>query len=148
MSPVVIVNNAPIDAGAESGHIHAATAGDAGAVLCFSGAVRGGDVLAMTLEHYPDMTELALRDIAVAAEKRWALLAVRVRHRVGRMMPGEIIVFVGVATTHRADAFAAGSYIMDYLKTQAPFWKKEETTAGCRWVDARDTDDDARNRWE
>ncbi len=102
----------------------------------------------MTLEHYPGMTEDALAEIVASARQRWALRRVRVIHRVGRLLPGERIVFVGVAASHRHDAFAACEFIMDYLKTQAPFWKKEETAAGARWVDARESDDIAANRWK
>jgi len=121
---------------------------DAGAVASFVGLVRGGEVAAMTLEHYPGMTELALADIVSSARARWALRAVRVIHRVGKLLPGEQIVFVGVSSGHRGAAFSACEFIMDYLKTQAPFWKKEETTAGGRWVDARETDDLAACRWQ
>lgn len=124
---------------------------DAGAVATFVGLVRGADdggIVAMTLEHYPGMTEKALAGIAEQACARWPLLGVRVIHRVGRLLPGSRIVFVGVASQHRAAAFEACAYIMDYLKTRAPFWKKEETAAGARWVDARDSDEDALARWE
>jgi molybdopterin synthase catalytic subunit len=124
-------------------------AGAAGAVASFVGYVRGGanDVLAMTLEHYAGMTERALADIAEQAQRRWPLLGVRIIHRVGRLLPGERIVFVGVAGSHRGEAFSACQFIMDYLKTQAPFWKKEETATGARWVDARDSDEEALQRW-
>jgi molybdopterin synthase catalytic subunit len=122
-------------------------AGAAGAVASFVGYVRGGDVLAMTLECYPGMTERALADIAAQAHGRWPLLGVRIIHRVGRLLPGERIVFVGVAGSHRGEAFSACQFIMDYLKTQAPFWKKEETADGARWVDARDSDEAALRQW-
>ena len=102
----------------------------------------------MTLEHYPGMTESALAEIEAAARARWLLQKVRIIHRVGRLLPGERIVFVGVACAHRGDAFAACEFIMDYLKTQAPFWKKEETADGGRWVDAREADDAAAARWQ
>ena len=142
----VVVGNEDFDCGAE---IAALSAGDnqAGAVASFVGLVRGGDVLAMTLEHYPGMTEKALADIVVEARRRWSLGDVTVIHRHGRLLPGEQIVFVGVAATHRGNAFAACEFIMDYLKTSAPFWKREETAAGAHWVDARETDDHARARW-
>lgn len=150
--PSVSVQAADFDTGAE---IAALSAGDAeaGAVASFVGLVRtdklaGDQVEAMTLEHYPGMTEQALEDIVGAARQRWELRAVRVIHRVGRLLPGERIVFVGVASAHRGDAFAACEFIMDYLKTQAPFWKKEETARGARWVDARETDDRAASRWK
>lgn len=142
----ISIQAADFDAGAE---IAALTVDDpmAGAVASFVGLVRGGEVRAMTLEHYPGMTEAALADIVTAAQKRWELRAVRVIHRVGRLLPGERIVFVGVSSAHRGDAFAACEFIMDYLKTQAPFWKKEEAAEGGHWVDARTTDDLAARRW-
>jgi molybdopterin synthase catalytic subunit len=152
----ISVQEADFDVGAE---IAALTANDpeAGAVASFVGLVRGGEVAAMTLEHYPGMTKQALADIVSTARARWALRGVRVIHRIGRLLPGERIVFVGVASSHRGDAFAACEFIMDYLKTQAPFWKKEEATntpAGgsgetcSRWVDARESDDLAARRWQ
>ena len=104
-------------------------------------------VQTMTLEHYPGMTEKALQEIVTEAQGRWELQGVRVIHRVGRLLPGERIVFVAAASSHRGDAFAACEFIMDYLKTRAPFWKKEETAAGGRWVDARESDDHAAGRW-
>ena len=122
-----------------------------GATALFVGSVRdvseGRNVSAMTLEHYPGMTEKALAEIVVEARRRWQLLGVRVIHRVGRLSPGERIVFVAVSSSHRHDAFAACEFIMDYLKTQAPFWKREDTVAGGRWVDARESDDAALARW-
>ena len=120
----------------------------AGAVVNFVGLVRGGDIAAMTLEHYPGMTEKALAAIVADARRRWQLHAVRVIHRIGRLLPGERIVYVGVAARHRQAAFAACEFIMDYLKTEAPFWKREETAAGSHWVDARESDDHARVRWQ
>jgi molybdopterin synthase catalytic subunit len=125
------------------------TAGDnnAGALASFVGLVRGGEVQAMTLEHYPGMTEKALTGIVIAARQRWPLGAVTVIHRIGRLLPGDRIVFVGVASTHRQAAFAACEFIMDYLKTSAPFWKREETSTGAQWVDARDSDAEALSRW-
>ncbi|HSD39171.1 MAG TPA: molybdopterin synthase catalytic subunit MoaE [Rhodocyclaceae bacterium] len=147
----ISVRHEDFDVGAEI----AALSGDgtAGAVASFVGAVRGGGsekdaIFAMTLEHYPGMTERALADIVALARQRWALGGVRVIHRIGRLLPGERIVFVGVACRHRGEAFAACEFIMDYLKTQAPFWKKEETAQGARWVDARDSDDAALERWQ
>jgi molybdopterin synthase catalytic subunit len=120
----------------------------AGAVASFVGLVRhDGHVKAMTLEHYPGMTEAALADIVAQAKQRWKVRRVRVIHRIGRLLPGERIVFVGVSSGHRGDAFAACEFIMDYLKTRAPFWKKEETPEGTRWVDARESDDHAARRW-
>jgi molybdopterin synthase catalytic subunit len=142
----VSVQEADFDVGAE---IAALSAGgvDAGAVASFVGLVRGGSINAMTLEHYPAMTEKALDDIVAEARRRWELLGVRVIHRVGRLLPGDRIVLVVVSSTHRQAAFAACEFIMDYLKTQAPFWKCEETAAGSRWVDARESDDLALQRW-
>ncbi len=142
----VSVQEADFDGGAE---IAALSAGDddAGAVASFVGLVRGGEILAMTLEHYPGMTEQALQDIVGQASQRWNVRRVRVIHRVGRLAPGDQIVFVGVSSRHRGDAFAACEFIMDYLKTQAPFWKKEETPSGGRWVDARESDEAAARRW-
>ncbi|MCX9156680.1 molybdopterin synthase catalytic subunit MoaE [Niveibacterium sp. 24ML] len=123
---------------------------DCGAVASFVGLVRGASdgVSAMTLEHYPGMTERALGQIEAEAHARWKIAAVRIIHRVGRLLPGEQIVFVGVASSHRGEAFAACEFIMDYLKTRAPFWKKEETPSGARWVDARETDETAASRWD
>lgn len=119
-----------------------------GAAAYFVGRVRGGEVQAMTLEHYPAMTEAALAQIAQDAAARWPLAAAHIIHRVGRLLPGEVIVFVGALSPHRAAAFSACAYMTDYLKTAAPFWKKEETAAGSRWVTARAEDDDARRRWQ
>ena len=143
----VSVQEADFDAGAEIAAL-GATTDDAGAVASFVGLVRGGDILAMTLEHYPGMTEKALADIVAEAGRRWTLQGVRVIHRVGRLLPGARIVFVAVASSHRHDAFAACEFIMDYLKTRAPFWKREVTPSGARWVDARENDEAAARRWE
>ncbi|HQR22035.1 MAG TPA: molybdopterin synthase catalytic subunit MoaE [Burkholderiaceae bacterium] len=122
-----------------------------GAIACFIGVVRdlndGDAVAAMTLEHYPGMTEKALEGIAAQARERWDLYDVLVIHRVGELRPTDPIVLVVVTSAHRGDAFAACEFVMDYLKTEAPFWKKESTPAGERWVDARDSDDAARERW-
>ncbi|HZV54305.1 MAG TPA: molybdopterin synthase catalytic subunit MoaE, partial [Rhodocyclaceae bacterium] len=138
----ISIQEADFDSGAEIATLTADSA-DAGAVASFVGLVRGGEIRAMTLEHYPGMTEKALAEIVAEARRRWELLGVRVIHRVGRLLPGERIVLVAVASTHRQAAFAACEFIMDYLKTRAPFWKREETTAGSRWVDARESDDEA-----
>lgn len=130
------------------------TRGDAdiGAVVSFTGLVRagseGGRIGAMELEHYPGMTERALEEIVAEARGRWPLEAVRVIHRYGRLAPGERIVLVLTASRHRQAAFAAAEFLMDYLKTRAPFWKKEEGSGGSRWVDAREADDSAARRWE
>ena len=150
MCSEVSVQEADFDVGAEIGALSAGRP-DVGAVASFVGVVRdvtdGSGVHAMTLEHYPGMTERALGDIVAQAKARWALLGVRVIHRYGRLEPTDRIVFVAVASSHRGNAFAACEFIMDYLKTQAPFWKREETPEGARWVDARETDDSAAARW-
>ena len=143
----ISVQTEDFDLAAETAALSAGRS-DAGAVASFLGLVRGeGDLAAMTLEHYPGMTEKALGGIVADAQARWPLLAVRVIHRVGRLLPGERIVFVGVASRHRGAAFEACEYIMDYLKTRAPFWKKEETPEGACWVDARESDEAALARW-
>ena len=120
---------------------------DIGALVSFIGLVRGGDVAEMTLEHYPGMTEKALEEIEREARKRWPLQGVTIIHRVGPLAPGARIVFVATASPHRLAAFEAAEFIMDFLKTRAPFWKKEATSEGARWVDARETDDAAAARW-
>ena len=123
-----------------------------GAIACFIGVVRdlndGEAIASMTLEHYPGMTERALEDIVAQAKSRWDLYDVVVVHRVGALRPADPIVLVVVTSAHRGEAFAACEFVMDYLKTEAPFWKKEATQAGERWVEARASDDDARERWE
>lgn len=147
----VSVQAEDFDVGAE---IAALSAGrnEVGAVATFVGLVRdvsgGSSVGAMTLEHYPGMTEKSLEEIVEQACTRWSLYGVRVIHRFGRLEPGDRIVFVGVAGAHRGETFAACEFIMDYLKTRAPFWKLEETPEGAHWVDARDSDDSAAARWE
>ncbi len=131
----------------------ALTAGrtDIGAVVSFTGLVRGGDsggITAMTLEHYPGMTEKELERIEAEAHARWPLQASRIVHRVGKLAPGDNIVLVLAASRHRHAAFEAASFLMDYLKTDAPFWKKEAGPDGeGKWVDARESDDTARARW-
>jgi molybdopterin synthase catalytic subunit len=142
----ISVQEADFDSGSEVAALSADDDG-AGAVASFVGLVRGDGIRAMTLEHYAGMTEKALAEIVAQAQQRWQLRRVRVIHRIGRLLPGDRIVFVGVASSHRHDAFAACEFIMDYLKTQAPFWKKEETAAGAHWVDARESDDVAASRW-
>lgn len=123
-----------------------------GAVASFVGTVRasndGSGVSAMTLEHYPGMTERALEAIVAQARDRWDVFDALVVHRYGRLEPGDQIVMVVVASAHRGEAFAACEFIMDFLKTEAPFWKKEETPQGLRWVDARETDNCAAERWK
>ena len=124
----------------------------AGAIVTFTGTVRdmnlGDSVGGLCLEHYPGMTEKALQAILDEASERWPLEAVRVIHRVGQLYPGDRIVFVGVTSAHRKAAFEACEFVMDYLKTRAPFWKKETTQAGHRWVAERDSDHQAAERWE
>jgi molybdopterin synthase catalytic subunit len=115
-----------------------------GAVASFIGQVRD---VAMTLEHYPGMTEKALAAIVEEAKKRWQVIDCTVIHRYGELKPTDPIVLVVVASAHRADAFAACEFLMDYLKTRAPFWKKEETPEGERWVEAKASDDQAAERW-
>ncbi len=125
---------------------------NAGAIASFVGVVResndGQGVSAMTLEHYPGMTEKALVQIVDKAAARWDVVDVTVIHRVGTMQPTDQIVLVMVASAHRGDAFAACEFIMDFLKTDAPFWKKEQTPEGSRWVDARAADQSAQQRWK
>ena len=115
-----------------------------GAVASFVGVVRE---VAMTLEHYPGMTENSIRKIAEEARSRWQVIDCTVIHRYGELQPSDQIVLVAVASAHRGDAFAACEFIMDYLKTRAPFWKREETPAGSRWVEARQSDEEAARGW-
>src|SRR5437868_4937021 len=120
-----------------------------GAVCSFVGTVRGSadTVRSMELEHYPGMTEKAIEDMIAEARRRFDIYAVRVIHRVGLLVPGDQIVLVAVTSAHRGQSFQACEFLMDFLKTQAPFWKKEETPDGARWVDARVSDDEALARW-
>ncbi len=122
-----------------------------GAIVSFVGVVRdfndGSGVAEMELEHYPGMTEKALEDIVAQAQSRWDIFNALVIHRVGPLKPLDQIVLVAVTSAHRGEAFAACEFIIDYLKTQAPFWKKEQTPNGARWVDARATDDAALQKW-
>jgi molybdopterin synthase catalytic subunit len=147
----VRVQHEDFDVGVEIARLRAGNA-KIGAVASFVGVVRdlneGADVGTMALEHYPGMTEKALEAIVAQAKARWDLYEVLVIHRVGELRPTDQIVLVVVTSAHRGEAFAACEFVMDYLKTQAPFWKKETTPAGTRWVDARDSDEAARERWE
>lgn len=122
-----------------------------GAVVTFCGRVRdrneGRNIIALELEHYPAMTQKVLTNIVEEAKRRWSLGQVRVVHRIGKLALGEQIVFVGVTSTHRQDAFLAADFIMDFLKTQAPFWKKEHTGEGESWVEARASDQQQLQRW-
>ena len=149
----ISVREQDFDTGAE---IAALTAGrsDIGGIGCFIGTVRvdkaqqGGNVAALTLEHYPAMTERAIARITDEAERRWGLLGCTVIHRVGRLLPGENIVLVLAASAHRQAALDATAFLIDWLKTRAPFWKREEFTSGAAaWVEARDADDAAAARW-
>jgi len=123
-----------------------------GAVVTFTGYVRaantGREVRSMELEHYPGMTQSSIKSILERACKRWSLLAVSVVHRVGRLQPGEQIVWVGVSSAHREASFSACEFIMDYLKNEAPFWKKEEGPQGTSWVEARAGDSERASRWD
>jgi molybdopterin synthase catalytic subunit len=146
----VRVQEADFDVGAE---IAALTAGraDIGAVVTFTGVVRavaGGEAEALTLEHYPGMTEKALAAIEAEARGRWPLAGATIVHRVGRLAPGDRIVLVAAASAHRQAAFEAAAFLMDWLKTRAPFWKRQESAAGAEWVAARASDDAAAARWE
>jgi molybdopterin synthase catalytic subunit len=139
----------PFDFGAEAGHFAAAAAG-AGAVVTFTGVVRdlpGGGLARMEIEHYPGMTERAITAIEAEAVARWNLTASLVIHRHGALMAGDPIMMVATAAPHRADAFAAAEFLMDYLKSRAPFWKKEFGADGAEWVAARDEDEAALGRW-
>jgi len=122
-----------------------------GGINLFVGTVRdshfGDQVAAMELEHYPGMTEKCLQDILAQAEKRWDVINATIIHRVGKLLPMDQIVLVAVASSHRGDAYAACEFMMDYLKTSAPFWKKEHTPEGSRWVDARTSDEERLKKW-
>lgn len=148
---MIRVQHEPFDAGSEQ-QVLLQGRRDIGAVVCFTGLVRDfnerPEVEAMTLEHYPGMTETSLAAIVEEAELRWPLQGVRVIHRVGRLFPGDPIVLVAVASAHRRAAFEACDFIMDYLKTRAPFWKKEHTASGHYWVAERTSDQRDARRWE
>ena len=146
----VRVQTQDFDVGAELSALRAGQT-QAGALVSFVGLVRemvaDGTLTSMTLEHYPAMTERSLQVIVAEAQARWPLLASLVIHRVGELNPSEQIVLVATLSPHRQDAFAACAYIMDYLKTDAPFWKKEQGAFGERWVEARDSDEQAKQQW-
>jgi molybdopterin synthase catalytic subunit len=148
---MIKVQSEAFDVGAEYQTLKARRR-DIGGFALFVGSVRddsnGEKVSAMTLEHYPGMTESALADIEAQARARWALADVLIIHRFGRLVPGDDIVLVITASAHRADAFAACEFLMDYLKTSAPFWKLEEDGETKRWVEAKASDDAAQSRWE
>ncbi len=153
---MISVQEEDFDPGAEYQQL---VAGDTshGAAVLFVGRVRdwhpavdsseAEPIVGLTLEHYPGMTQKALEDIAEQARQRWQLGCVRIIHRVGRLAPGDAIVLVGVTSAHRAEAFAAAEFLMDYLKTRAPFWKKEERQSGEQWVAAKASDQQAAERW-
>ena len=145
----IVVQDQPFDFGTEASGF-AARRHDMGAVVTFTGIVRDLDTArldVMEIEHYPGMTEKALQKIAAEAMERWSLGDVLVIHRYGRMAPGEQIMMVATAARHRKDAFEAAEFLMDYLKSRAPFWKKEHTGTTADWVAARDEDEDALTRW-
>lgn len=144
----VAVQSEPFDLGAEVAAFTSGVRG-AGAVVSFTGLVRdeGGSLSGMEIEHYPGMTEKAIRGIAEEAVRRWSLVDALVIHRFGKLAPGEAIMMVATAAPHRGDAFAAAEFLMDYLKSRAPFWKKERGADGETWVAAKDADEDALKRW-
>jgi molybdopterin synthase catalytic subunit len=146
----VRVQTEDFDAGFEINQLRSARK-DVGAVVSFIGQVRdvneGDEVSQLTLEHYPGMTEKSLEAIITQAKTHWNIMDVLIIHRVGTLQPCDQIVLVAVSGSHRGEAFAACEFVMDYLKTEAPFWKKEATSSGERWVEAKSSDDDARERW-
>jgi molybdopterin synthase catalytic subunit len=146
----VRITEQPFDAAAEAAELSRGRK-DIGAIVAFSGICRdsedGEKIASLTLEHYPGMAEAEIDRHVEEAQSRWPLMAVRVVHRVGRIEPGETIVFVACASKHRRAAFEAAEFLMDYLKTRAPFWKKVEQAAGVVWVEAKEKDDDAAARW-
>ena len=153
MSVTIRLQREPIDAAAETAKLTRSRT-DVGAVVAFTGICRGDEngepIAALTLEHYPGMAEAEIARHVEAAERRWSLLGATVIHRYGRIVPGEDIVLVLTASSHRQDAFAAAEFLMDYLKTRAPFWKRVEHAASggaSGWVDAKSSDDTAADRW-
>jgi molybdopterin synthase catalytic subunit len=150
MTATVRLQREAFDAASEAARLaHGRT--DIGALVTFTGICRGdeagGRVLAMTLEHYPEMAEAEIARHVQTAEQRWPLLGATVIHRFGRLTPGEEIVLVVTAACHRHDAFAAAEFLMDYLKTRAPFWKQVEKAGGATWVEAKQADDALADRW-
>jgi molybdopterin synthase catalytic subunit len=150
MTKTIRLQREPFDAAAE---VRKLTHGrsDIGALVTFTGICRGDEngqaIAALRLEHYPGMAEAEIARHVEEAERRWSLLGVTVIHRHGRLVPGEDIVLVVTASSHRQDAFAAAEFLMDYLKTRAPFWKQVEAAAGAHWVEAKSSDDSAAARW-
>ena len=151
MNILVNVQKEDFDLGAEVTQLRSACS-EVGAITSFVGVVRdineSSSVMTMELEHYPGMTEKCISEIIVRASERWSIYGATVIHRIGLLKPKDQIVMVAVSAMHRQAAFLACEFIMDYLKTQAPFWKKEVTPEGARWVDARVTDDKALQRWK
>jgi molybdopterin synthase catalytic subunit len=150
MTATIRLQQEPFDVAAEARRLtHGRT--DIGAVVTFTGICRGDEngapIAALTLEHYPGMAEAEIARHVEAAERRWSLMGVTVIHRYGRIAPGEDIVLVITGSSHRHDAFAAAEFLMDYLKTRAPFWKRVESAAGEAWVEAKRSDDAATERW-
>ena len=151
MTPTVRLQREPFDAAVEAAKL-ARGRDDIGALITFTGICRGTEngepIAALTLEHYPDMAEAEIARHAAEAAARWPLLGVTVIHRYGRIKPGEDIVLVVTASSHREAAFAAAEFLMDYLKTRAPFWKQVETASGKTWVNVKTADNVAAERWE
>jgi molybdopterin synthase catalytic subunit len=151
MAATISLQREPFDASAEAAALRRGRT-DIGAIVTFTGICRGAEagapVAAMTLEHYPGMAEAEIARHVEEAQARWPLLGVTVIHRYGRMVPGDNIVLVVTAASHRGDAFAAAEFLMDYLKTRAPFWKQEERPQGAAWVAAKEADDAAAERWD
>ena len=150
MKPTVRLQREPFDAAAEAANL-ARGRTDVGALVTFTGVCRGNEdgepIAALTLEHYPGMAESEIERHAAEAAERWPLLGATIIHRYGRILPGEDIVLVVTTSSHREAAFAAAEFLMDYLKTRAPFWKQVENADGTMWVDAKATDDAAAERW-
>jgi molybdopterin synthase catalytic subunit len=151
MRATIRLQREPIDAAAEQAALVAGRS-DIGAVVAFTGICRGEEnsapIAALTLEHYPGMAEAEIARHVAEAQARWSLLGTTIVHRFGRIVPGETIVLVLAASSHRQDAFAAAEFLMDYLKTRAPFWKQVEQAGAARWVAAKSSDDSAAARWD
>ena len=148
MTPLIRIQTQDIDIASEMAAL-STRSGDVGAIATFTGHVRAdAGLTALTLEHYPAMTEREIARHVGEAEKRWPLLGLTIIHRIGRMTPGARIVFVAVAASHRRAAFEACDFLMDYLKVHAPFWKQEERRGVVTWVEARTSDDDDAGRWK
>ena len=146
---LILIQEHPFDPGKEAQNF-AERQDNAGAIVTFTGIVRNTsarDLETLAIEHYPAMTEKAISDIAQRAIDRWSLQDALVLHRYGNLAPGEGIMMVATAAAHRRDAFAAADFLMDYLKSRAPFWKKEITASGTNWVEAKDSDEQALRRW-